>query len=176
MDFSEESQLRIYELEEEKKNLELEISEEQYANRCLHQKRKMLSASVIKNIICILYFLFLYMGVKFLEKIGAIWDAVKENPVIQKLLELSGTASMLIQLGLLLAVTVSVVFLIRKLYLIWLNSDSEEAVRQAEEKQLQTYNRQIVDSDRKLAALLFRLQEIEDELNTDSEQDEMNDL
>lgn len=176
MDFSEESQLRIYELEEEKKNLELEISEEQYANRCLHQKRKMLSASVIKNIICILYFLFLYMGVKFLEKIGAIWDAVKENPVIQKLLELSGTASMLIQLGLLLAVAVSVVFLIRKLYLIWLNSDSEGAVRQAEERQLQTYNRRIVNSDRKLAALLFRLQEIEDELNTDSEQDEMNDL
>lgn len=176
MDFSEKSQLRIYELEEEKKNLELEISEEQYANRCLHQKRKMLSASVIKNIICILYFLFLYMGVKFLEKIGAIWDAVKENPVIQKLLELSGTASMLIQLGLLLAVAISVVFLIRKLYLIWLNSDSEEAVRQAEERQLQTYNRRIVNSDRKLAALLFRLQEIEDELNTDSEQDEMNDL
>ncbi|MDE7366929.1 MAG: hypothetical protein K2N24_06210 [Lachnospiraceae bacterium] len=176
MDFSEESQLRIYELGEEKKNLELEISEVQYANRCLHQKRKMFSVSVIKNIICILYFLFLYMGVKFLEKISAIWDAVKENPVIQKLLELSDAASMLIQLGLLLAVAVSVVFLIRKLYLIWLNSDSEEAVRQAEERQLQTYNRQIVDSDRKLAALLFRLQEIEDELNTDSEQDEMNDL
>lgn len=176
MDFSEESQLRIYELGEEKKNLELEISEAQYANRCLHQKRKMLSASVIKNIICILYFLFLYMGVKFLGKIGDIWDSVKENPVIQKLLELSDTASMLIQLGLLLAVAVSAAFLIRKLYLIWLNSDSEEAVRQAEERQLQTYNRQIVDSDRKLAALLFRLQEVEDELNTDSEQDEMKDL
>ena len=176
MDFSEESQLRIYELGEEKKNLELEISEAQYANRCLHQKRKMLSASVIKNIICILYFLFLYMGVKFLGKIGDIWDSVKENPVIQKLLELSDTASMLIQLGLLLAVVVSAAFLIRKLYLIWLNSDSEEAVRQAEERQLQTYNRQIVDSDRKLAALLFRLQEVEDELNTDSEQDEMKDL
>lgn len=176
MDFSEESQLRIYELSEEKRKLELEISEEQYANRCLYQKRKMLSSSVIKNIICILYFLFLYMGVRFLEKIGDIWESVKDNPVIQKLLELSDTASMLIQLGLLLAVAVSAVFLIRKLYLIWLNSDNEEAVKQAEKKQLLTYNRQIVNSDRRIAALLFRLQEIEETLNTDTEQDKKNDL
>lgn len=176
MDFSEESQLRIYELGEEKRKLELEISEEQYANRCLYQKRKMLSSSVIKNIICILYFLFLYMGVRFLEKIGDIWESVKDNPVIQKLLELSDTASMLIQLGLLLAVVVSAVFLIRKLYLIWLNSDNEEAVKQAEKKQLLTYNRQIVNSDRRIAALLFRLQEIEETLNTDTKQDKKNDL
>lgn len=176
MDFSEESQLRIYELGEEKRKLELEISEEQYANCCLYQKRKMLSSSVIKNIICILYFLFLYMGVRFLEKIGDIWESVKDNPVIQKLLELSDTASMLIQLGLLLAVAVSAVFLIRKLYLIWLNSDNEEAVKQAEKKQLLTYNRQIVNSDRRIAALLFRLQEIEETLNTDTEQDKKNDL
>lgn len=176
MDFSEESQLRIYELSEEKRKLELEISEEQYANRCLYQKRKMLSSSVIKNIICILYFLFLYTGVRFLEKIGDIWESVKDNPVIQKLLELSDTASMLIQLGLLLAVAVSAVFLIRKLYLIWLNSDNEEAVKQAEKKQLLTYNRQIVNSDRRIAALLFRLQEIEETLNTDTEQDKKNDL
>lgn len=114
MDFSEESQLRIYELGEEKKNLELEISEEQYTNRCLYQKRKILFASIIKNVICILYFLFLYLGVKFLEKIGAIWDSLKDNPVIQKLLELSDTGSMLIQLGLLLAVAVSIAFFLSK--------------------------------------------------------------
>lgn len=172
MDFSEERQLRIYELEEEKKNLELEISEEQYANRCLHQKRSMLSASVIKNIICILYFLFLYLGVRFLEKIGDIWESVKDNPVIQKLLELSDTAVMLIQLGLLLAMAVSIAFLIRKLYLIWLNSDNGDAVKLVEKKSLRTFNRQIADSNRTLAALLFRLQEIEEELNINSEQDE----
>ncbi|MCM1496359.1 MAG: hypothetical protein NC089_11250 [Bacteroides sp.] len=174
MDFSEESQLRIYELKEEKKALELEISEEQYANRCLHQKRTMLSSSVIKNIICILYFLFLYLGVSLLEKISNVLDAVKDNPVVQKLLELSDTASMLLQLGLLLAVAVSAAFLIRKLYLIWLNSDNADAVQQAEKRQLRTYNRQIADSDRKLAALLFRLQEIEEELNAGTEAKEIN--
>lgn len=174
MDVSEESQLRIYELKEEKKALELEISEEQYANRCLHQKRTMLSSSVIKNIICILYFLFLYLGISFLEKIGNALNAVKDNPVVQKLLELSDTASMLLQLGLLLAVAVSAVFLIRKLYLIWLNSDNAGAVQQAEKRQLRTYNRQIADSDRKLAALLFRLQEIEEELNAGTEAKEIN--
>lgn len=173
MDFSDDSQLRMYELGEEKKNLELEISEEQYTNRCLHQKCKNLSASAIKNIICILYFLFLYLGVRFLDKIGAMWDSVKDNPVIQKLLELSDAASMTIQIGLLLAIAVSVAFLIRKLYLIWLNSDNEDAMKQAEKKQRLTYNRQIVNSDRKLVALLFRLQEMEDELNKRTRQDKM---
>lgn len=172
MDFSEENQLRIYELGEEKKSLELEISEEQYANTCLHQKRRLLSSSVIKNIIVFLYFLFLYAGIVFLDRIGTMWDSVKENPVIQKLLELSDTASMLIRTGLLLAMAVAVAFLVRKLYLIWLNSDNADAVRRAEKKQLRTYNRQIVDSDQKLAGLLFRLQEIEDELCSCTEQNE----
>lgn len=171
MDFSEENQLRIYELQEEKKSLRLEISEEQYTNRCLYQKRKHFSASVIKNIICILYFLFLYLGIVFLDKIGNIWDTAKDNPVIGKLLEMSNTVSIVIQGGLLLAVVVSIVFLIRKLYLIWLNSDNEAAIKQAEKEQRITYNRQIVNSDRKLAALLFRLQEIEDELDRRSEED-----
>ena len=55
--------------------------------------------------------------------------------------------------------------------MIWLNSDNEAAIKQAEKEQRITYNRQIVNSDRKLAALLFRLQEIEDELDRRSEED-----
>lgn len=164
MDASEEKQLRIYDLTEEKKGLKLEISEEQYANSCLYQKRKMFSASIIKNIIIFLYFLFLYIGIKFLVKITDIWDSVKDNPVIRKLLELSDFAMGMIELGLLIVMAVTVIFIIRKIYLIWLNSDSPDAVKQAEQKSLQTYNRQIADSNRKLAALLFRMQEIEDEL------------
>lgn len=62
--------------------MELEISEEQYANSCLHQKRSMLSVSIIKNIIVFLYFFFLYGGIRFLEHINTMWDAVKDNSVI----------------------------------------------------------------------------------------------
>lgn len=164
MDSFEENQLRIYDLKEEKKLLKLEIDEEQYANTCLHRKRSSFSVSIIRNIIIVLYFLFLYGGIRFLVEITDIWEPVKENPVVQKLLELSDFTIGVIEWVLLLIIVIAVAFLIRKLYLIWLNSDNSTAMRLAEEKQRLTYNRQIEESNRKLAALLFHLQEIDAEL------------
>lgn len=164
MDFSEEAQLHMYELKEEKKSLELEISEEQYANSCLHQKRSMLSVSIIKNIIVFLYFLLLYGGIRFLEHINTMWDGVKDNPVILKLLEMIEHTSLMIQIILLLVMAVTIGFFVRKLYLIWLNSEHPAAMQLAEKQQRLTYSRQIADSNQKLAGYYFHLQEIEDEL------------
>lgn len=173
MDVSEERQIRIYDLTEEKEKLKLEIAEEQYLNTCLHRKRHMFSASIVKNIIIFLYFLFFYLWIKFIVNITNVWESVKDNPVIQKLLTLSDFAIGAIKAGLLFALAVTVFFLIRKLYLIWLNSDNPSAFELAEQKQLLTYNRQIVASNQKLAALLFHLQEIEDELYALSRQKEI---
>lgn len=164
MDISEENQLHIYELEEEKKRLKDEIDKEQYSNSCLHKKRSMFSASIIRNIIIFLYFLFLFVGIRFLTVINEVWNSAKENPVIQKLLELSDIAFFLIQAGLLLAMAVTLAFLIRKLFLIWLNSDNLSANHMAERMQRSTYSKQIAISNQKLAAYYFRLQEIEEEL------------
>lgn len=171
MDASEENQLRIYDLTEEKKKLKLQIDEEQYMNLSLHRRRSMFSASIIKNIVIFLYFLFLYLGMKFLANIMDIGEAVKDNPVVKKLLELSDPALGLIEGALLLVLVVTVIFFVRKLYLIWLNSDDPAAIELAEKTQRQTYNRQIAGSNQKLAALLFHLQEVEEELYVRSEKE-----
>ncbi len=171
MDASEENQLRIYDLTEEKKKLKLQIDEEQYMNLSLHRRRSMFSASIIKNIVIFLYFLFLYLGMKFLANIMDIGEAVKDNPVVKKLLELSDPALGLIEGALLLVLVVTVIFFVRKLYLIWLNSDDPAAIELAEKTQRQTYNRQIARSNQKLAALLFHLQEVEEELYIRSEKE-----
>lgn len=165
MDFLEENQLRIYELEEEKKSLRLEISEEQYANLCLHRKRNIFFVSIVKNIVIFLYFLFLFEGMRFFVIINGVWDSAKDNLVIGKLLELSDTAFYFIQIVLLIAMALSVAFFIRKLFLIWLNSDHRRAVQMAKRMRRQTFNKQIAVSDQKLAGYYFRLQEIEEELS-----------
>lgn len=108
MDASEENQLRIYDLTEEKKKLKLQIDEEQYMNLSLHRRRSMFSASIIKNIVIFLYFLFLYLGMKFLANIMDIGEAVKDNPVVKKLLELSDPALGLIEGALLLVLATAV--------------------------------------------------------------------
>ncbi len=90
---------------------------------------------------------------------------------MKKLLELSDPALGLIEGALLLVLVVTVIFFVRKLYLIWLNSDDPAAIELAEKTQRQTYNRQIAGSNQKLAALLFHLQEIEEELYIRSEKE-----
>lgn len=164
MDESEEKQMHIYDLQEEKKKLTLEISEEQFANHCIRQKRSMLSASVIRYIVIIAYFLFMYGGFRFLENIGHTWDSLRENPVFGKLFEMMEGAGAVLQVVFLLVVAVAVVFLIRQIYFIWLNSEDPDAIQQAEKMNRLTYSRQLADSDHKLAGFYFRMQEIEEEL------------
>lgn len=164
MDFSEENQLHIYELEEEKKRLKYEIDEEQYANSCLHKKRSMLSVSVVKNIVIFLYFLFLYAGIRFLQNINKVWDSLRDNPVIKKLAEMLEATGLFLQIILLIAMGLTIAFFVRKLFLIWLNSENQTAMQTAERMQRLTYSKQIAISNQKLAGYYFRLQEIEEEL------------
>lgn len=176
MDFSELNQIKLYELNEDIKQLKLKIDEEQYSNTCLHQRRSMLNVSIIKNIIILLYFLALFLGVWFLRHLSDVWGTAKENPVIGKLLELSDAAATILLVCLLLAILVSLIFLVRKIFLIWLNSDSAAAITQAENTDMLPFNRQITLSDRRLATYYYELQqleetvkELEETINSDSD-------
>lgn len=164
MDELEEKQMHIYDLREEKKRLNLTISEEQFANHCLRQKRSMLSATVVRYIILAAYFLFLYGGIRFLEEVNRAWDGARENPVIGKLLAMMDGTGAVLKVVLLLAAAVSVAFLIRQIYRIWLNSESPDALEYAKKNQKMTYSIQLADSDQRLAGLYYRMQEIDEEL------------
>lgn len=124
----------------------------------------MLSVSVVKNIVVFLYFLFLYGGIRFLQNINTVWSSLKDNPVIKKLAEMLEATGVFLQIVLLIAMGLAIAFFVRKLFLIWLNSDNPAAMQTAERMQRLTYSKRIVVSNQKLAGYYFRLQEIEEEL------------
>lgn len=156
---------KIYKLKEEERDLDMRISNEEFKRSSLTNNRKVFNFSIIKEVMVFLYFvvfLILFKGMLYINI--KMWLIAKENPTIDKLIELMEGASGLIGTAVVIIIVAVGCRMIYKLFLIWLNSDGEKARLLARKLGKETYSGKIEHSELKLSEYYLRKKQIAEEL------------
>ena len=154
--------VELYELKQIRQELDIKISDERFVYKSLEQSRSLYNISVIREIIILLYFCILYALIKggLLINIKA-WGDARNNTVIGKIVDMMISAGGIVDLIFILIILIIFAFMCRKLYLIWLNSDNENAVMFAESRGIETYHIKLEKSNEVIEDCYKRLNEID---------------
>lgn len=154
--------VELYELKQSRQELDIKISDERFVYRSLQQSRSLYNILIIREIIILLYFGILYALIKggLLINIKA-WGDARNNAVIGKIVDMMISAGGIADLIFILIILIIFAFMCRKIYLIWLNSDNENAVMLAESRGIETYHVKLEKSNEVIEDCCKRLNEID---------------
>ena len=145
--------------------MENKLDEEQFRYRNLKQKKSLLNFSIIKQICIIIYFILLYIAYRFvLNSNIKMWSVAKNNVVISKIIEIMEWLNCHISIVLNVIITLTIFIMIFKVVEIWINSESNIAIKCANKLGVETYGKKIEKSLNCIARYNIELDNINNQI------------